>query len=221
MLFHSRFNVKYIFCLSRIPNRCLRTFARMTRPFVIGISGVTNGGKTTLVYKLKQKFPGCPVIHQDEFFLPPNHAGLHTDPELGHANWDELAALDMEKMMNVVQKSINDPGTYHSQDGTPPLIFVEGFLLYNYRPLAEVFDKKYFLTLPKEECFKRRCKRRYHPPDPPGYFEKICWPMYLKNKAELKDQEDIVYLDGMDNQWMHFDLVYEDIQELAKKIEVA
>nr|XP_041567318.1 nicotinamide riboside kinase 1 isoform X5 [Taeniopygia guttata] len=37
---------------------------------VIGLGGVTNGGKTTLAEKLKNMLPNCDVISQDDFFKP-------------------------------------------------------------------------------------------------------------------------------------------------------
>lgn len=38
--------------------------------FVIGIGGVTNGGKTTLAKSLQKHLPNCSVISQDDFFKP-------------------------------------------------------------------------------------------------------------------------------------------------------
>lgn len=38
--------------------------------FVIGIGGVTNGGKTTLAKNLQKHLPNCSVISQDDFFKP-------------------------------------------------------------------------------------------------------------------------------------------------------
>jgi hypothetical protein len=41
--------------------------------------------------------------------------------------------------------------------------------------------------------------RVYDPPDPPGYFDAIVWPMYLSNKMAMERMHqpgDIKYLDG-------------------------
>ncbi|XP_053512133.1 nicotinamide riboside kinase 1 isoform X4 [Artibeus jamaicensis] len=55
------------------------------KTFVIGISGVTNGGKTTLAKNLQKHFPNCSVISQDDFFKPESE--IETD-ENGFLQYD-------------------------------------------------------------------------------------------------------------------------------------
>ena len=60
------------------------------------------------------------------------------------------------------------------------------------RPLANVFDRKYFIrTYDKLMIHKRSLKRYYIPPDPAGYFDQYVWPMYLKNLEKISNQKDI------------------------------
>lgn len=59
------------------------------------------------------------------------------------------------------------------------------------RSIAEICHEKFFIDLDKETVLSRRVHRNYIPADPPGYFEQWVWPMYVKNKEELKDQKDI------------------------------
>ncbi|XP_023482964.1 nicotinamide riboside kinase 1 [Equus caballus] len=191
------------------------------KTFVIGISGVTNGGKTTLAKNLQKHLPNCTVISQDDFFKPESE--IETD-ENGFLQYDVLEALNMEKMMSAIscwmessKHSLASADCRSSEE--IPVLIIEGFLLFNYKPLDSIWNRSYFLTIPYEECKRRRSTRVYEPPDPPGYFDGHVWPMYLKHRQEIQDITwQIVYLDGTKSEEDVFSQVYEDvIQELAKR----
>ncbi|XP_054582691.1 nicotinamide riboside kinase 1 isoform X4 [Eptesicus fuscus] len=166
------------------------------KTFVLGIGGVTNGGKTTLAKNLQKHLPNCSVISQDDFFKPQSE--IETD-ENGFLQYDVLEALNMEKMMSTISCCMKSPrrspvsADWRNAEEVPILI-IEGFLLFNYNT------------------------RVYEPPDPPGYFDGHVWPMYLKHRREIEDIEEIVYLDGTKSEEDLFSQVYEDLrQELAKQ----
>ncbi|XP_006834989.1 PREDICTED: nicotinamide riboside kinase 1 [Chrysochloris asiatica] len=191
------------------------------KTFIIGISGVTNGGKTTLAKNLQKHLPNCRVISQDDFFKPESEIEIDKN---GFLQYDVLEALNMEKMMSTISCWMESPGPsllstdWETAEETPILI-IEGFLLFNYRPLDAIWNRSYFLTIPYEECKRRRSTRVYEPPDPPGYFDGHVWPMYLKHRREIEDITwGIVYLDGTKSEGDLFSQVYEDlIHELAKQ----
>ncbi|KAF6327753.1 nicotinamide riboside kinase 1 [Rhinolophus ferrumequinum] len=165
--------------------------------FVIGIGGVTNGGKTTLAKNLQKHLPNCSVISQDDFFKPESE--IETDKN-GFLQYDVLEALNMEKMMSAISGWMESPRhSLVSTDGENteeiPILIIEGFLLFNYNT------------------------RVYKPPDPPGYFDGHVWPMYLKHRREMEDITwEIVHLDGTKSEEDLFSQVYEDLrQELAKQ----
>uniref|UniRef100_A0A8C9DKF1 Nicotinamide riboside kinase 1 n=1 Tax=Prolemur simus TaxID=1328070 RepID=A0A8C9DKF1_PROSS len=168
------------------------------KTFTIGISGVTNGGKTTLANNLQKRLPNCSVISQDDFFKPQSEIEID---ENGFLQYDVLEALNMEKMMSAISCWMENPR--HSVISTDwgnaeetPILIIEGFLLFNYNT------------------------RVYNPPDPPGYLDGHVWPMYLKHRREMEENVtwEIVYLDGMKSEEDLFSQVYEDImQELAKQ----
>jgi len=82
-----------------------------------------------------------------------------------------------------------------------PILFVEGILVLNDPVVANLCDLKYFIKLDHQSCLTRRCTRVYDPPDPTGYFDKIVWPWYVKNLADLKKSQvnNVTYLDGKDS----------------------
>ncbi|XP_060055291.1 nicotinamide riboside kinase 1 isoform X2 [Erinaceus europaeus] len=193
----------------------------MMKTFVIGIGGVTNGGKTTLAKNLQKHLPNCSVISQDDFFKPESE--IERD-ENGFLQYDVLEALNMEKMMSAITCWMESPTLsltpidWKSSEEICILI-IEGFLLFNYKPFNTIWNRSYFLTIPYEECKRRRSTRVYEPPDPPGYFDGHVWPMYLQHRQVMESIPwDLVYLDGTKSEQDLLLQVYEDlVQELEKQ----
>uniref|UniRef100_A0A3B3C0D8 Muscle-specific beta 1 integrin binding protein n=1 Tax=Oryzias melastigma TaxID=30732 RepID=A0A3B3C0D8_ORYME len=177
--------------------------------YILGIGGVTNGGKTTLTNKLIKTLPNCCVVHQDDFFKV------------------LITALDMEAMTNTIKGWMENPVKFARSHGVSlspvpavasdkeqiHILIVEGFLLYNYAPLLDVFDKCYYIAIPYEDCKRRRSTRQYTVPDPPGLFDGHVWPMYLKHRQQMEESGlNIEYLDGLKSKEEIYNQVYEDIQ---------
>ncbi|KFM73370.1 Nicotinamide riboside kinase 1, partial [Stegodyphus mimosarum] len=179
-----------------------------TKWILVGISGCTNAGKTTLASFLNEKYPGCVIVNQDHFFRSENSEHHIHIPELNHKNWERLEAVDWEAMMeNLSEVTSKNPRNEKS------LLIVEGHIIFNHPIVRNLFHKKYFLTLSKDECFKRRCTRVYDPADVPGYFEQCVWPMYLLNLEDVKENcSDVIYLDGASNLKQITEFVLSDLQ---------
>ncbi|CAH0546402.1 unnamed protein product [Brassicogethes aeneus] len=191
---------------------------------IIGICGVTCGGKTTIANKLNNILPSSKILCQDDYFLDvsdPRHKWIES---LDHINFDILTSLDMEKMHSDILKFIGNktiitPGEKNHQknfklsldnnlnkaviekicNDNIEVLIIEGFCVFNYKPMRDLFSLKYYFTLSKEECFKRRTLRVYDPPDCPGYFEICAWPEHLSQLEEVKKEFNITYFDEHTN----------------------
>lgn len=198
------------------------------KTLVVGIGGMTNGGKSTLSCSLHQQIPNSCIIAQDTFFKEDSVIPVDSN---GFKQYDVLDALHMDEMMSEVNSWRRDPESFLAELGlttkhtarsaaeTVFVLIVEGFLIFNHRALNEIMDMRYFMEIPYDVCKKRRCSRVYTPPDPPGYFDGHVWPMYLKNRQEMESMvSSIVSLDGLKSQEELLASVYEDITQEIERL---
>lgn len=70
------------------------------------LSGVTCGGKSTLARSLHKAFNDSVYIRQDDYFWDANSSYHPFIPSLNHSNWETMASLDMERMRNDVNNTM-------------------------------------------------------------------------------------------------------------------
>lgn len=139
---------------------------------VIGISGGTASGKTSLVKKLSEYFSSheLQIISQDSYYRHNPHL---TISERAAINFDHPTSIDFDLLISHVQQlklgqTIQIP-TYsfisHSRTkettklNPSKIIIVEGILLFNNKRLVNLFDGKVFIHAAADERFIRRVKR--------------------------------------------------------------
>lgn len=161
----------------------------MPKTKLIGITGCTNSGKSTLCKHLNNELPNSICIFQDDFYHERNEKNLQYLPEADSFNFDVITAIDMEKFKSELIALKNSEKYEY--------ILIDGFLIFEDKDLSEMLDKKYFILLDKEESRRRRESRQYNSKDTPNYFDKCVWVEYLKYFEMCKVTfSDITFLDG-------------------------
>lgn len=136
-----------------------------TKPLVLALDGRCGSGKTTLANGLAAQFPGCTVLHTDDFYLPP----ARRCPDWAHtpcANMD-LARLRDEALRPAYAGQPVQYRAYSCREGTyqpaqelptQPLVILEGS--YSHHPLLTGYETlRVFVTCSKEEQTRRLQER--------------------------------------------------------------
>ncbi|KAI1296770.1 Nicotinamide riboside kinase 1 [Halotydeus destructor] len=164
---------------------------------VIGISGYTNSGKTSLCRKLKEKYEDAVIVGQDQFFREvddPNHVWVEVTPGKLHQNWELHSAINWNLFEKEIQRILSS-----KPSSSPGLLFLEGHVIFNHRPFKKLFHERFFLELTEEECRRRRYTRTYDPADPENYFDSVVYPMTISNRQDFESYHDageIQFIDG-------------------------
>ncbi|KAL9116736.1 MAG: hypothetical protein Q9187_006737 [Circinaria calcarea] len=66
---------------------------------IVGISGCSSSGKTTLARLLRSLFPHTLILHQDDFYLPEAQLPLRS----GLRDWDCAASLDIAGLVDALR----------------------------------------------------------------------------------------------------------------------
>lgn len=76
------------------------------------------------------------------------------------------------------------------------LIILEGHIIFNREYFDDICDQKFFLTMGKEECKRRRQQRVYEPMPPSAFFELCVWPSYEQRLNNVQHLDKITFLDA-------------------------
>ncbi len=138
---------------------------------VIGISGGTGSGKTTLAMQIKEAFPNqSTLVTQDNYYRDLSHL---TPEQREKNNFDQPQAIDFELLKEQIIKlkngeSVDQPVynfTSHTREkGTNILhpsqvIIVEGFLVLAVPEIRELLDLKIYIDADGDERLLRRIER--------------------------------------------------------------
>jgi uridine kinase len=204
---------------------------------IIGISGGTGSGKTTVAQKIITSVGADNVVYlqQDAYYRNLGDMPI----ELRHkVNFDHPNALDNDLMMNHIEalragEGIEQPiydyathsrkaETYHVE--ARPVIIVEGILVFVDAQMRRLMDLKIFVDADADIRFIRRLDRDVH--ERARSVESIITqytttvrPMHLQFVEPSKRYADIIIPEGGHND-VGIDLITEKIKSiLARSVE--
>lgn len=198
---------------------------------IVGISGITCGGKTTLSTSLYEYFSdpenknclsdtvsigAVKIMNQDAYFYPEDHPNHEWIDFINHVNFDVIGALDMNQMCTDLNTELGKRFQLYNKSkvtSTVNIMLIDGFTIFNHSVMNRICQLKFHIHLPYEKCYERRVKRTYDPPDVLGYFELCVWPMYEQNFNEIKNKDDIMLLNGETTQEKLFSHVFNRIKD--------
>uniref|UniRef100_A0A8C1D937 Nicotinamide riboside kinase 1 n=2 Tax=Cyprinus carpio TaxID=7962 RepID=A0A8C1D937_CYPCA len=173
------------------------------RKLIIGIGGMTHGGKTTLSKSLQELLHNRLVFSQDNFF------------KVCYYQYDTLDALHMDRMMADIGSWQEDPqGFMMSRDRAVKstaseasnvfVLIVEGILIFQSWVIFTLFNKRYFLQLPYEIFWFDEHN---------VLTEFVIFSLSLIDMIE-ETVKDIVFLDGTQKSETLLSTVLADIQKM-------
>ncbi|KAK5136878.1 hypothetical protein LTR08_001800 [Meristemomyces frigidus] len=187
---------------------------------LVGISGVSSSGKTTLARLLRDIFPNVFILHEDDFYKDDAEIPVKD----GVADWDCLEAIDVpafEKALSYIKKHGGSPPDLSSKEdknsvgevdvdhrlvedlkwkaskwmfqNVPPIAIIDGFLLYSeeMKTVRDSFDVKLFLRTDFKTAKGRREARSGYV-TLQGFWEDP--PLYVDNVVWPNYVKDHAYL---------------------------
>jgi uridine kinase len=185
--------------------------------FIIGIAGGTGSGKTTVVQRIIEKFPGNQVtlIPQDSYYKDNSHV---PEDDRQFINFDHPASLEFTLLADHIKKlkkglEIQQPvysyltctrSTETIKVLPRKVVIVEGILIFTDEALRDIFDLKIFVVADADDRLSRVIYRdisergrdvemvleRYH---------KTVKPMHLQFIEPTKRYADLIIPQGGNN----------------------
>lgn len=168
-------------------------FSKKTSPIIIGISGRSCSGKSTVAKELEEKYKGDFLhINQDKFF------------KVKADNWESPESLRFDRLIYSIKKLKKGQKTHipshrwtevFDREIKPhKIIIVEGYLLFVDKELNKLFDKKIWVEVSDLNILYRRTKRDNTSKNI-DYTYNIVIPESKKYEKIQSDEADII-IDG-------------------------
>ncbi len=181
-----------------------------TKPYLIGISGGSGSGKTSIIHRLRDLFTEeklC-IISQDEYYHPREQQQWDA---AGYQNFDLPASIDDKAFVRDIEKLIrgeqvikeqytfNNPNkeSRHLTFNPAPVIIVEGLFVFYFEAIRKLIDLKIFIDAEDIIKLKRRIirdagERNYPLEDVLHRYEHHVLPSFRAFIEPFKKEADIV-----------------------------
>jgi uridine kinase len=191
--------------------------APMVRPLVVGISGGTGSGKSTIAHKLAAAIPEgrCVTIEHDSYYRKQSQLSFE---DRARVNYDHPSSLETSLLVShlralregqAVDVPIYDFAHHDRRDETrhvapAPVIVVEGILVFVEPELREQMDVKIFVDTDADIRLMRRIRRdieqrgRSFQSVRDQYYATVR-PMHLEHVEPSKRWADLIVPEGGDN----------------------
>ena len=177
--------------------------------FIVGITGGSGVGKTTLIQKLYRDFEGrISTFSLDNYYLPKEHQWVD---ENGVINFDLPTALDQNRIQmdltrliegHAIQQEVyafNNPGAGKQKITIAPkeLLIVEGLFVMHYPFVRQVLNYSVFLSVDADLQLERRMRRdinerNYSASDILYQWHHHVIPSYTNFVQPHKEKSDLV-----------------------------
>ncbi len=177
--------------------------------FIVGITGGSGVGKTTLIDGLNREFEGrVTTFSLDNYYKPKTEQDLD---ENGVINFDLPSALDLDKMKkdfdalrlgNSIEQSVyqfNNPVNGNQVNLLEPksLLIVEGLFVMHYDFIKPLLDYSVYLSVDADLQLERRLKRdvqerNYSEEDVRYQWENHVLPCYESYVRPYKLEADLI-----------------------------
>ena len=162
------------------------------KPFIIGVSGRSCSGKSSVIKELETRYKDFLHINQDKLF------------KTKADNWESPDSLRIDRLIYSLKKLRKGESTHipihrwtevFDREVTPhKVIIVEGYLLFVEEELSKLFDKKIWVEVSDENILYRRLKRDGNM-EGLDYIKNVVIPESKKYEKIQQKRADII-IDG-------------------------
>merc|ERR1712110_856911 len=153
---------------------------------VVGVSGVSCGGKTTVASGLNnwlnKSEQNATLIMQDDFYKPASELPINSITNF--PEFDEPESVRMDLIKEAILDWLDEPVEV---DEDAQILIVEGTMIFTDPEICSLCDLRYLVHVSFDVARYRRSLRNYPIPDPPAVVEKNIWPKYIKHRAVFVD----------------------------------